>query len=500
MSRTRWLSIFAVLLGLALVSCSGGTPPGDDGGGGTEPPEAVPPGILGYVVEANAGAAVVDSTIDIYPAGTSTPVATVSSGSDGSFTVDLDPGAYNLVAHKEGYAGSQVLNVRVAEDGKTNLTIIQRKAFHPDWPTDPPQVTLEKVEDGEVYDGNFGYVPYRIVANPAAPLKTDLIYAALGKTPGAGFITGFREIFVSIDDTGDVFLDPIPYGVVGPTTFQAVVYDTNGNRTQVNRYIEITFPFEGSVDLVAPELRMAMAFTLNKGLAFFSASPQAAPEGGNLYVQLVWLPQQDFSDAPNDAPYGYHIYRSFDGENYERIGTVFGFYNSYIDASPELAPGRTTWYKVTAFVGEIESEASNVLTTTPLDAFDVFLDAPADNAMDVSTTPTITRHVSQTVSNYHYYAGVLWDTLTGESLFWVDPTQFTLVNQTEWTWNEDGAYTGSPFETLQKGHSYEWQLALAYALDDPLHPTAVSVAADGLGLWAPFGMESTDHFTFTTAP
>ncbi|WP_456444400.1 carboxypeptidase regulatory-like domain-containing protein [Oceanithermus sp.] len=494
----------AAATGLVLLLAACQTPtapqPGGGGGSGGAQPSAEFGTIVGYVVNANAGEAVAGSTVSVYKAGTGHLLGTTTTGSDGSFTFDASTGAVDLRFEKDGYAGSQVLNLWLEGEGVTRVHVIQRKAFNPAWPTAPPEVELGKVEDGNVYDAMAGFIAYDVRVAPAAPLATDLIYAALGKTPGSSFITGLRDVYFSIDETGDRFMDPLLYAAAGPTTFEVVVYDANGNRTHLYRHVEISVPFINGVDLVAPELRSVLAVTLNKQIGFFSVSPLGAPEGGNLYVSLAWLPKQDFSHAPNDAPYGYHVYRSFDGENFEHVGTVSGLNTSFLDASPELAPGRTAHYRVTAFVGDLESEPSNALATTPLDAFDVLLTAPADGAGDVSVTPTFGWAPTQTVSGYHYYAGAVWDTLTGESAWFASRSAPILVNRTDWTWNEDGAYSNTPLETLQRGRSYEWHLIEAYALDDPVHPTAVSIAADGLGLWFPFGVASTDHFTFTTAP
>ena len=493
----------AVGLTLLLAACQNPAAPGPGGGdaGGAGPQPSVESGtIVGFVVSANAGEAVAGSTVSIYEAGTHNLLGTTTTGADGSFTFEASAGAVDLVFEKDGYAGSQVLNLWLQEEDPTRIYVIQRKAFNPAWPTTPPEVVVGKVQDGDIYDAAFGYIPYDVSVTPAAPLTTDLIYAALGKTPGSAFITGQREIFVSVNATGDRFLDPFDYAAAGPTTFQVVAYDTNGNRTQVFRHVEISVPFISDVDLVAPELRGALSITLNKPVEFFSAGPMAAPENGNLYTEVFWQPKSDFSHAPNDVPYGYHVYRSFDGEQFERIGTVTGFSTAYIDASPELAPGKTAYYRVTAFVGDLESEPSNAVSTTPLDVFDVQLTSPADGASGVPVTPTFGWTPTQTVSGYHYYAGAVWDTLTGTSAWFASPASPMLVNRTEWTWNEDGAYTNTPLETLQRGRSYEWHLIEAYAMDDPVHPTAISVAADGLGLWFPYGVASTDHFSFTTAP
>ena len=456
--------------------------------------------LSGYVVAYNAGPGVGGATIEVYEHGTATLVATASTASDGSYSLILPWGSYDLVVQTPGYAGSRVENVRVASS--TKLNIVQRKAFNPSWPTDPPEVVVRGPTDGAQYDGRLGYVPYEIEVTPAPGLATDLIYAALGKTPGAGFLTGFRHIFLQTDATGPQFLDPLDFGAYGPTTFQAVVYDSNGNRTQVFRYIEVSAYLPGGTisDLQPPQITRHLAVTLGKAIEFFSVTPQAAPEGSNLWVELAWQPQTDFSSFPNDAPTGYHVERSFDGSNWERIASVPDTVTSYRDYSPELAPGKTVYYRVIAFAGNQESEPSNVVETTPLEPFAVNLLSPSDGATGVSTTPTFAWAPTQTVSDYHYYAGILWDTESGESAYFMNPFQVALVNRTNWTWNEDGAFSDTPLEQLQRGRTYEWNLAIAYALDDPNEPHAVSVAADILGLWFPFGLESKDHFSFTTAP
>jgi len=469
-----------------------------------QPPEQQPPAqtqtaISGYVVNAGAGEAVVGTTISVYDAGSNDLVATVTTGDDGSYTVEVPEGSYDLKLQKDGYAGSQVLNVRVEENHTTPLNIIERKAFNPDWPTTPPEVTLEGVSDGDVFDASNGYIPYRVVSTPTDPLATNLIYAAIGKTPGAGFLTGRRSYFSSVDDTGEQYMNPRSYAAAGDTTFQVVVYDTNGNRTQLLRYITLTNSFISGSKLTAPELNVALSVTFGKQLDFFSVGPQAAPAGTNLFVRLVWQPKFNINPYPPDIFAGYRIYRSFDGENYAPIGVVSASENQFIDSSPDLAVGKTVYYKVSAILGNDESELSNALKTTPLDVFTVNLVSPADNATDVSVTPTFSWQTSD-VGNYKYVGLALWDTLSGEMATLASQAQPFLVNRTSYTWNEDGTFDGTEMSTLQPGRSYEWEVFEAFAVDDATHPTAVSIAADRFGLWTPIGIPSGLSFTFTTAP
>jgi len=500
--REYFIRTALILLALAVVitGCQQGQQQGS--GSGTPPAESVESGIDAVVVNSTSGSAVAGSSVVVFQSGTEEEVANATTGDDGAFSLNLPPGNYDLLLKKEGYAGSKVINVRVVENKRTFVPIIQREATNPNWATTPPEVTLTGVKDGDVFDALFGYIPYRVTASAESPLDIDIIYAAVGKTPGARLLTGRRDIFVNTNDTGDQFIDPLNYAAAGDTTFQVVVYDTNGNRTQIYRYITITFPFVGNVDLLPPQLQVVLSYTLSKQIKFFSAAPQAAPEGTNLFVLISWRPTVNFDKyiSDEDIPYGWHIYRSFDGENFERIATVPGYQFTYIDPSPLLTPGVKTYYRVTAFVGNQESEPSNILETTPLEPFFVRIDEPTDNATNVPTIPTFKWHPTATVSEYHYYAGALWDTLTGDMAWFTNPARLMLVNRTEWTWNEDGAYSGTPLETLQRGRTYEWNLIEAYALDDPLHPTAVSIASDGLGILFPYGVASTDHFTFTTQP
>lgn len=458
--------------------------------------------ISGYVVNSTAGEAVADTTISVYDAGTSDLVASVTTDDNGEYMVKVPEGAYDLVLEKEGYAGSQVLNVHAKDNYTTPLNIIQRKAFNPEWPTTPPAVTVEGVEDGEIFDATNGYIPYRVISEPANNLDTVLIYAALGKTPGSGFLTGMRDLYQDVSDTGNRYMDPFDYAAFGDTTFQVVVYDTNGNRTQLLRYVTITSTFPDGNELVAPEMRSVLSVTLGANVNFYSVEPQTAPANGNLFVYVIWQPKRDFSDYPNDMPVGYRVYRSFDGENYAPIATVNRNTTMFVDSSPDLAVGKKVYYKVSTFIGNDESEASNALSTTPLDVFSVNLLSPADNATDVSTTPTFSWEMSD-VGSYRYVGIAVWDTLTGQSATIASGAQLFLVNRTSYTWNEDGAFNGSNWNELQSGRSYEWEAYEAYAVDDAAAPTAVSIAADGFGLWFPYGIygiPSGQHFTFTTAP
>jgi len=444
--------------------------------------------ITAFVTNSTGGEPVAGSTVVLRGLTTGTQYKALTNR-EGRFSLRVAPDRYEIRLSKPGYAGSRVVGLDAHEP--ISLRIVQREAFNPRWSTRPPEITLEGVRDGDKFQGK---IPYRV--DVVADNDVQYIYVALGKTPGASFLTAPRYIFVETPSTGDQELDPRPFGARGPTTFEVVVYDLNGNRTHLIRYITVV-PLEGFP--VSPQELKAIAVTLGKQVRFFGLGGQMVPKGSNIYVQLSWKP----SDTPDIT--GYRVWRSFDGETFEPIGTVHAGQTRYMDADPRLSVGQWVYYYVTALRGGDESEPSNVAKTRPLAPFDVRLVTPADEAKDVSRTPTFRWEPTREVGRYRLYGVVLWDTVLGEEAFWVtpEPPEF-LINRTWYRWNEDGRLTGTPWEVLQPQRLYEWEVAYAVAVDDLENPTAVSEAINRFGLEPEtlpiraIQIEATDNYSFTT--
>jgi hypothetical protein len=444
--------------------------------------------ITGYVASSNSGEPVVGSRVLLHGL-TTNFIDTTLTDQQGRFQARVPPDRYEIRVSRQGYAGSQVIGLNAHEP--TVVRVLQREVFHPRWSTRPPEVRIMGVADGDRFSGQ---IPYRVDASADNDIR--FIYVALGKTPGASFLTAPRDIFEETRSTGDKTIDPRRFGVRGPTTFEVVVYDVNGNRTHVIREITV-IPAEG---LVSPPGELgAIAVTLGKQIEFFAVEGQAAPTRANLYVELFWEPSET-----NDLT-GYRIYRSFDGENFTPLVSVSPRQTFFIDADAALAIGRNVSYRVTALRGGDESEPSNSAETRPLDRFDVRLLSPADRATRISRIPTFRWEATRQVGRYYIYGVVLWDTVLGEASFWVtpEPPDF-LINRTSYRWNEDARMTGTPWETLQPHRLYEWQVAYAVAIDNLERPTAVSVAINRLGLLnekvpiLPIAIEATENFSFTT--
>ena len=520
MKRIRWLLLGMIgLAALALTGCFfiPARPTGK---------------IEGYVIDAGAGSPVVGALVTAYPqgAGDAPPYwvgspyfsPTAVTDANGHYELVLPEGKYTVVVEKDGYATSRVEGVVVASTVK--LDIIEKPVFNPNWPLEPPEVTVtiegQVVTPGDeivlTADQLSDGLNYRVDAH--GPNDISIIYAALGKTPGSSWLTAPREFFESTYTTGDAVLDPANYGVEGRTTFEVVVYDMNENRTHL--VFSVILPESAAPPSVQPPANpKALAVTLSKKVSFYNETItvpsgsgdieiHAAPEGGNLYVELTW------DASPDDASItGYRVYRRLAGEtDYTLIGTVAAEGDptasyTFRDASPELQVGLETTYQVRAYMGNTESAAVEA-SATPLDTWDVRLLEPADNAIDVSCTPTFRWEPTKIVGNDQLYRVWIWDTVQGWWPFLSSGDPENLRNKTECTWDEIYVYSlglgawiskeGTPFERLQPHRNYEWYIDFAVAYDDYDNPTAVSVAInDGASSDYP-GVPATDFFQFTT--
>ncbi|HIQ00207.1 TPA: hypothetical protein EYH33_06685 [Candidatus Bipolaricaulota bacterium] len=481
---------------------------------------AAPTGsIEGFVVDHGSGEPVVGAVVLAYPEGGDVPLYTVGSAyygpvattdASGHYKLTVPEGIYTVRAEKDGQAVSIIQGVVVGSTAK--LDIIQKPVFNPGWPLEPPEVevTIEgnPVEPGDRIELDAAALAdgldFRVDAS--GPNDINLIYAALGKTPGAGWLTAPREVFGSTYTSGDATLDPANYGVEGWTTFEVVVYDMNENRVHLIFHVYIP-EAAGPPSIGAPTGLTALAVTLGKKVSFYGEpltvpsgagelEIHAAPEGGNLYVELTW------DASPDDASItGYRIYRKLAGEaDFELIGTVAAAGDptasyTFRDSSSRLAVGVEATYQVRAYQGSTESAAVEA-STTPLDVWDVRLLEPADGATGVSLTPTFRWQPTKVVGNDQYYVWVLWDLALGAGYYLA--TDF--LNETQFDYTDLGI-VADPYEYLQPHRVYQWYIGEAVAYDDFANPTAISIAVNDVS-WLTgnphMPLPATDLFTFTT--
>lgn len=505
------VAVVGILLCVGLAGCMFVSPPltGD---------------IRGVVTDAGAGAPVVGARVVAYPKGEQPPSywvetdrlrTAVLTDADGRYHLVVPKGEYVVEAVKDGFAGSRVEGVVVGSSARVNL--IQMPRFNSEWSSEPPDISVW-IEDPHDADSGAYTGPIDFRVDVAGDNDIQLIYAALGKTPGAGWTTGTRMTFFDTYTSGDETIDPASYGVEGWTTFEVVAYDQNNNRTHVVRRVYVE-PQEG-IALQPSPLMISLAVTMSKQLAFFDQpltvptgkgdlDLQAAPPGANLYIQLRWLASPDDGEIGGTGITGYRVYRMLQGESdYRRIATlaqgdavydegVLQFYQ-FRDSCPDLKEGRTAYYQVRAYLGEEESAAVEA-STTPLGTWDVRLLSPGEGEVDVSTTPTFSWEPTRLVGNDQVYTLWIWDSVQGGQFYLTD----FLVNVTECTWDDillrpGMPPTNTPWERLQPHRVYEWYIDSAVAYDDFSNPTAVSVAINDGVLGEYVGTPATDKFSFTT--
>ena len=164
-----------------------------------------------------------------------------------------------------------------------------------------------------------------------------------------------------------------------------------------------------------------------------------------------------------DGADGYKVYRSFDAVNYRQIATVSaskgpdGIYQVG-DYSPQLAPGKRTWYKVVPYNSAGEGPAT-VVDVTPLPPMDIYLVSPANGATDVELEPTFTWELRTKdqfpEDTYFEYYFTLFD-----GTYWL-VEDFYVINAEE-------TQLSTP---LNPGHVYTWNigdsLAIHYQADGP---------------------------------
>jgi hypothetical protein len=468
MNRAKLVLAVAVSLGAAFLS-------------GCLFVQAPPTGIVeGYVTDHLSGEPVAGAKVVAYPLGGDLPEYWVGSdyygpfgttNGNGYYKLVLPKGMYALEFRKDGHATSRVEGVQVASTARVDTVL--KPVANPNWSLTPPTVTITGISEGS----SIPAAPLSIKIDARGPNDIRVIYAAFGKTPGAAFLTAPRPVYSQTYTTGTFTIDPRTFGVSGDTTFEVVVYDMNENRTHVIYRVHVApaadfpgirppRPPTGWVIFGFIPARPAMAVTLSRKVGFYGEAlePLAAPPGGNLYVELRWTVSLDDGTIT-----GYRIYRRLEGEaDFRLIYTVNRGTTLYRDSTPDLAVDRTAYYRIVAFRGATESEPLEA-STTPIPMWDVKLISPAEEATDVSLTPTFTWEAVPVVGTRRLYRARIWDTPQGGFVV----TSGDIFDVTSWAFT---GIPGGPFERLQPHRMYQWNIMAAIAFDDP--KSAVSVAVN----------------------
>ena len=509
-----------------------------------------------YVTDSKSGPAVSDSSVKVF--GKNGDLR-AEGQTDTNGRVEL-----NVILHKEeemltiilekyGYALSSVEGLKLRDGDEIIYEVIQRKAtLDPDPSTQElPEVEVEFYEeDGETpldINNVTGDIYVHITAS--GDNHINIIYAAVGKIPGAGFFGERLYVSNSQEATGIISTA----GFEGETEVHIVVYDHNDNRVDYVFYVNVNREGETTLEKYVPLKRSDYfgytnlnAYTRLQKIAFYApplskkmkkleklgkeVKPLAAPENSNLWVDIWWIDYQSavswglIDPTQYEEPEAYVIYRSFDGVSWEKIGVVredSSVNYLYRDSSPLLEPGKRVWYKVTSWYPDGESNAAELGSVVPLDSFNVILVEPEDGETNVSRDPVFVWMPDKELSSpegdvtYEYaiwvYDLVLsemhlvpYDSNTFFKHFYSVGKETMSVKFSDHIWIfydpsfDPNYWYFYPYDKLEPNKTYEWgmDLAVAYAVDDD--SAAYSIAVDyGYG-YDYFGVEADIFNTFTT--
>ncbi len=401
---------------------------------------------------------------------------------------------------------------------------------------------------------------FKVHVEATAENHMNIIYAALSNIPSAGFFgpRGFASDSTTLDYEVSIA------GYDGLTEFHVVVYDYNDNRVHQVFYLDIGAP------ATPPDLVKYVpwvwsdyddtnldAYTRVQGLGFYSDDPivlrspaerlssleeapgikevdldgyepLAAPDDCNLWIDVWWVPWT--AVQAGDAPKGYRIYRSFDGENYEVAGTVVGVDAMlFRDKSPKLTVGERVWYKVTSVYDGVESGPVELGSVIPLDAFNVDLISPSHGEKGTSRNPVFewapTKNLA-TEDGEATYVYTIWiydlvqsvnqiapvEVIDGTAYLYYWETEGPETVSAKFLGNKKDPYTGLqwlrfspdwygttlyPDPMLHKNRVYNWGLDVAFAEVVTDVSAAMSFAIDLRG-FNPIPIKADLHARFTT--
>jgi len=566
------------------------------------------------VVEFSSGGRVEDADIKIIDLEGNILTTTKSSSINDSTIIKIpmyEESKYvDIIAMKTGYGISKIVGVKI-DKGKTSKEEMVLKAAE----LQRENISLTEFPEVEIKFTTLDGTPINIltqtirddflvkVSSSKTKWNLQFVYSPLfNRVPRAGFLTPEREISYEEEVTFRVDINAADNG---ENKLYLVVYDDNANRLQYVFSINV-LKSETEVEfnqIYEPILMSDLdatniySFTRRRGVEFYGVipspnnekkeltrninsnleqkfsqektirkSPYSAPKDANLFVQLYWLDYDsalilELVDTQTQVrPDGYNIYRSFDGERYEKIGYVdsdlvstnalynylywlydypMNYYSPLIvDGSAELEAGKETWYAVSSVYGDKESSKANLGSVVPLNTFNVILENPSDESRDVPRAPVfkwspdkVLNSTEGTVTyNYNMF---IYDRTQADNLLiapFSDPSTelngfmfssesanqivapFT-GNQIEencdymWYYFDEYSLEVMPYDynVLQPNKTYAWAINVAYAEVIDEDSVSLSIAADfrlrdyGWGIDPyPYGMEPDLHADFTT--
>ncbi len=362
-------------------------------------------GVEGYVTIGMGGEPSEGSTVEVRNIADDTAIDeyTTTTDSAGYYSIPIDKaGVYDIVAKREGFAGTRYQNIVIKEKEIAEVDLVQPVAQREGFTTEPPIIYVSGIQSGQEIDG---------ILNIKAK--------AYGTLPIEGcYWTRYKGIWLQIGNTARNINDAVSRNNTldfewntentkpGETFLHFVAMDVNLNR------VELVIDCVKKVKSGAPPsfplsavYTNAVTFSGNKGMyserrkALFSrlgleGDPnvlkfkeksidlKTIPANTSVYVSLSW-PRVPMAT-------GYSIYRSPSNDpnnpdGYDYIGsTANGDYTRFYDNAADLSIDRKYTYTVRPYNEAGEGPPCNSYQTRVLPSYRIYLKSPGCDSISES--------------------------------------------------------------------------------------------------------------------
>ncbi|WHH58740.1 DVUA0089 family protein [Petroclostridium sp. X23] len=378
------------------------------------------------------------------------------------------------------YGGGGSISVTEAVYGWNGQNYIYevpvRDLFNPSWGETPPGIQLEGITPGATVSGT-------VYSDLSFESESGIYvyYVYLGgeqRFPIENYgIGGWGE------NSATVSIDTTSYPN-GPTYLKVLAYDYNGNSVLsvlpviVENQMD---PEQNDVPNQIKELNLICdTYGMNWGLYAVPVDQAKILEDDSQNADMndVTIRNRLTWTAATGAD-GYKVYRSFDGVNYQQIGTVKS--TQYQDASSALEIGKLTYYKVVPYNSQGDNNENALIRFgAPLPGFNVVLNSPKHGATDVELSPTFTWDIETIGGSFEEYRAKYDNIQISQSY------NLRLFDATSYLIWEDESYENKydlTFE-LEPGGIYSWDINeadcyVSHEYTGNGYSYSISYAADG---------------------
>lgn len=399
--------------------------------------------VRGYVSDGRGGPAVKGAVVK-WPE--NEPVTTDDEG----MFVLLVPAEQigDIIVERPDGGKTRVQDVKLASGEVWTIDIPTRRSFNPNASEEPPFIELDilpgstlagevdlridvygehDIYDVYVYIGGEQYQPW----DGRGREKLDLTIDTTEFPDGQTYI---KVLAYDLNENTTMYIAPVTIqnGVVGdpavpgPVTWARVTAETYGEN--------VRFYSQPGLPIIVQENQL---HTSSIGL-------QAVPIDSMLTVVLEWEGVEDAN--------GHKVYRSFDGVRFTKIAAIPASYSEMVDFSPQLTPGKKTFYKVVPYNSAGEGQGM-VVDVTPLPPMEVYLSQPYNGRTNVALDLTFqwklrNKDEFPEGTNFEYLLRVY------DAVF----TQITVDDYSKYYTEE----AQLPFPLIP-GHVYSWDIAYSKA-------------------------------------